>query len=201
VLSKGKRAKLRARHQAPITRRAMPERSGNKPLPGACGGDRRSAFVTYEPRAQSERFNPSRPSPVSRGNRRRAEKDGDGTGPVGVHNRTARAAATLCISNRVARASKGVPVFLAGLLQSATTLGAAVFGPSARIGPASTPCQKRLPCAWDRRRRTHLVVPAVVDDQVPCSGWFRQRVRLETEQPTWLIRVPWITWSSTTAGL
>ncbi len=40
---------------------------------------------------------------------------------------------------------------------------------------------------------------ALGDDQVPCSGWFRQRVRLETEQPTWLIQVPWITWSSPSA--
>jgi len=37
------------------------------------------------------------------------------------------------------------------------------------------------------------------DDQVPCSGWSRQRVRLETEQPIWLIQVPWITWSSSIA--
>ena len=42
--------------------------------------------------------------------------------------------------------------------------------------------------------------PTMNDDQVPCSGWSRQRVRLETEQPTWLIQVPWITWSSFIAG-
>ncbi len=43
-------------------------------------------------------------------------------------------------------------------------------------------------------------VPAVIDGQVPCSGWGRHRVRLETEQPICFIQVPWIAWPSMTAG-
>ncbi len=42
--------------------------------------------------------------------------------------------------------------------------------------------------------------PAILDGQVPCNGWCRQRVRLETEQPTCSVQVPWITWPSMTAG-
>jgi len=40
---------------------------------------------------------------------------------------------------------------------------------------------------------------AVHDGQVPCSGRFGQRVRLETEQPIRISQVPWLTWSSWTA--
>jgi len=43
---------------------------------------------------------------------------------------------------------------------------------------------------------TTSVERTLLDDQVPCSERFRQRVRLETEQPTWIFQVPWITWSS-----
>ena len=42
--------------------------------------------------------------------------------------------------------------------------------------------------------------PAVIDGQAPCSEGGRYRVRLETEQPTCFIQVPWIAWSSMTAG-
>ena len=41
---------------------------------------------------------------------------------------------------------------------------------------------------------------AMIDGQVPCSGRARQRVRLETEQPTWFTQVPWSTWSSIIAA-
>jgi len=44
------------------------------------------------------------------------------------------------------------------------------------------------------------LAPIVIDGQVPCSEGIRQRVRLETEQPTWFTQVPWIAWPSMTTG-
>ena len=68
-------------------------------------------------------------------------------------------------------------------------------GPTAVIMPDWRRCERQ---GVDLSPKT--LVPAIIDDQVPCSGGSRQRVRPETEQPTWTNQVPWIAWSSMIAG-
>jgi len=46
------------------------------------------------------------------------------------------------------------------------------------------------------RRLIKMALTTLDDGQVPCSGSRRQRVRLETEQPTGVVQVPWIAWPS-----
>ncbi len=54
----------------------------------------------------------------------------------------------------------------------------------------------RQTCYDPPRPRVVVFAAVIIDGQVPCSGCCGQRVRLETEQPTCTIRVPWIAWPS-----